>query len=81
MMYGIYSEVANEQRVAACVMEKLYLASDSLVVFCLSLLVLSPSGSIFILVCYVKTAGGERLNGKGGCQEEAWMMREQGENG
>ena len=33
MMYGIYSEAVDEQTVAACVMEKLYFASDSLVVF------------------------------------------------
>ena len=39
---------ANEQTVAACVMEKLYLASDSLVAFRLSLLAPSPSESIFI---------------------------------
>jgi hypothetical protein len=48
VMYGIYSEAVNEQTVTACVMEKLYLASDSLVVFRLSLLAPSPCGSIFI---------------------------------
>ena len=54
-MYGIYPEAANEQKVAACVMEKLYLASDSLAVIRLLLLAPSPSASIFIRVCFVKT--------------------------
>jgi hypothetical protein len=45
-MYGIYSEAANEQRVAACVTEFFHLASDSLFVFPLLLLLPSPGGSI-----------------------------------
>jgi hypothetical protein len=47
-MYGIYSETANEQTAAACATEKSYLA-----VFRLSLLARSPSGSIFIRVCWL----------------------------